>query len=303
MKEKQAEEAWNKVIARNRQKVYKRNEDGKRIGIYKNRVSAYTTPEGFRFCYKRWVKNKKPGYEMITAPTRSNPHLPEDYIEALMSTYPPQLVEAYLEGKFVNLTSGAVYCNFDRHLNHTNRVVRPKDELHIGMDFNVMVGASVVHVIDDDIPKAVDEIHNAYDTDEQIEIIKERYGDRHRINVYPDASGKNRTAANTTETDIQKLHNAGFVVHQNFKNPPIKDRVASYNAMICNGKQERRYLVNTDKCPNLTDGLEQQVYGDNGLPDKKAGVDHIVDAPGYFMVYEYPIVKPEPTISSVRGHY
>lgn len=315
VEEKKAEESWNKVIARNRQKIYKLNDQNRRIisGFKENgkpkyttelnRVSAYTTPEGFRFCYKRWVKKKEPGYAIYKAPTMSNiDNLPEDYIDSLRSSYPAELIEAYLEGEFVNLTSGAVYPGFDRTLSHTDETVSGNEPIYIGMDFNVLRGAAVVAVIRDDLPVIVDEIHNAYDTDDQISIIKNRYPNN-PINVYPDSAGKNRTSSNTVQTDIAKLDAAGFNTHYDYTNPAIKDRVASVNAMILNGVQERRLKVNTVNCPHLTDALEQQVWGDNGLPDKKAGLDHITDALGYYIWQEYPIIRQTTYSTVVRGRY
>ena len=49
--------------------------------------------------------------------------------------------------------------------------------------------------------------------------------------------------------------------------------------------------MNVAKCPKYTDALEQQVYDANGAPDKKSGIDHVTDAPGYFIVREYPIER------------
>jgi hypothetical protein len=51
-------------------------------------------------------------------------NLPDDYIPSLRASYPPQLIEAYIRGQFVNLTSGSVYPNFDRKLNHTAETIR-----------------------------------------------------------------------------------------------------------------------------------------------------------------------------------
>ncbi len=64
------------------------------------------------------------------------------------------------------------------------------------------------------------------------------------------------------------------------------------NAVFCNAQGERRYLVNPFTCPTYADGLEQQVWGANGEPDKTAGIDHANDAGGYFIHREYPIIKP-----------
>lgn len=282
--EDKAREAWVKILARNRQSP---------IDIENpfNRVSVYTTPEGFRFVYKTWKKNPRDGYEMIQASTLSNPHLPEDYVDNLRAAYPAQLIEAYINGEFVNLTSGTVYNNYDRVLNNTSREWNGQEPVYIGMDFNVGKMAAVIHVKDKGKPRAVDEIVNAYDTPQIIEIIKERYRNS-SVLVYPDASGGSRKSVNASTTDLALLTQAGFSVMAKKKNPFVKDRVLAMNVAFCNNDGHRSYLVNADKCPNYADCLEQQVWDDNGEPDKKAGNDHMNDGGGYFIAYEYPILKP-----------
>lgn len=311
---KKARDVWNKVIARNRQKVFVYDFNGRRIpaGIqngrriyktYNNRVSAYTTPEGFKFCYDRWEKNPEKNYVIFRASTYSNAHnLPPDYIDTLKSSYPPELIDAYINGEFVNLVGGRCYPKFDRRLNHTDETVQRGDVLYVGMDFNVMHGAAIIHVLRNGLPCAVDEVHNAYDTDEQIETLQQRYPN-HRIEVFPDAAGHHRSSSNTVETDIAKLYSAGFIVHEEFSNPAIKDRVFSLSAMICNAKGERRYKVNTNKCPEYTQCLEQQIWGENGLPDKSQGMDHKPDAAGYYIYQKFPISIEKTFTKQVKGHY
>lgn len=304
---KKAKEAWNKIIARNRQKIYIRSPKGrilknpktKKRLAHLNKVSAYTTPEGFGFVHNQWVEQvskdakKARLYGIYKVSTESNlANLPDDYIETLETTYDAQLVKAYIKGEFVNLVGENVYRGFSRTANDSIQIADEKDILEIGMDFNVVHGACVIHVTRNGCPHAVDEIHDAYDTDEQIAAIKERYPRNQIINIYPDASGDHRTSANTTESDIAKLNNAGFSVYNDPSNPAIKDRVNSYNAMIKNSKDERRYYVNTRKCPMLVKSLEQQIWGSNGLPDKKEGLDHIVDGAGYYINYRYGITRP-----------
>ncbi len=291
-----AREAWNKVIARNRQKVYI---DGK---IQQNRVSAYTTPEGFCFAYDRWVKNKKPGYELYKAPSWSNPHLPPDYIDTLRETYSEELVEAYVNAEFVNMRSGKVYTGFDRTLNHTDAEHKEHESLHIGMDFNIMKGASVVHVIRDGLPLAIDEIHGAYDTEAQVLTIKQRYPNN-PINIYPDASGDKRSSGAPSQTDFTQLRMAGFNIIVDYSNPLIKDRVTSMNSMFLNANKARRYLVNTKKCPHYTNSLEQQIYDANGMPDKSNDLDHPVDAAGYFIYKKFPMKRPMPQQVHIVGNY
>lgn len=282
MPKDKAENAWNKIIARCRQK----KPDGKA-----NTAAVGTTPEGFRFCYERWEKKASDKYVLYRAPTYSNPYLPESYIDGLRDSYPPQLLSAYLDGKFVNLNSGGVYPDFDRELNKSKETIKPREVLHIGMDFNVLKMAAVVHVLRDGQAHAVDELVDVRDTPAICKLIKEKFPD-HQINIYPDAAGQATSSKNSSESDHAILRAAGFRLIVNGNNPAVKDRINAFNAQIYNSKGVRSYFVNTDMCPSLTEALEQQAYDKHGAPDKSTGHDHVLDAAGYYVVKQFPIVKP-----------
>lgn len=295
MKKEKAEDAWRKINARLRLSVK---------GLDMNWLGVTTTPEGFNFVYEHFAKEPKSRYSMVQASTYENQeYLPDDYIENLYETYPDNLISAYLKGEFVNLTSGTVYIKFDRKLNHSSREWDKKEAVHIGCDFNVGRMCSAAHVIDSDKPIAVDEITGGYDTPDMIRMIKQRYWKEVasgvfektcQIYVYPDSSGKSRKSVGASETDISLMIAAGFTMMYNSVNPAIKDRVNAMNGMFCNAKGERRYLINTNKCPNYTEKLEQQSYK-NGEPDKD-GTEDINDAGGYFIAYKYPVIKPLATM-------
>lgn len=274
-----AREVWNKAIARNRQK----KPDGAL-----NTVAVATTPEGFRFVYERWKRNPAPGYRLIKATTMSNAaNLPAGYIDSLRSSYPSNLLQAYLDGEFVNLTSGSVYAEFDRTLNASTETIQPSEPLHIGMDFNVGQMAAVVFVLRDGEPHAVDELTGILDTPAMIAAIKSRYIG-HAVFVYPDASGNSRKSNNASESDIALLRAARFTVLVAPSNPAVKDRVLAMNQMIHNDGV-RRIKINVDRCPSLVEGLEKQAYDKNGEPDKTSGLDHVNDACGYFVFYKFPV--------------
>ena len=289
-----ARNVWNKVIARNRQKAH--TAEGRKVP---NTVSVATTPEGFRFVWERWVKNKAPGYELFRAKTMDNAaNLPDGYIDNLRNSYPSNLLSAYLDGEFTNLTAGSVYSEYDRSLNATSETVQPGEALHVGMDFNVAHGAAVIHVLRGDDPHAVAELTDVFDTPAMIALLKRDYAG-HQINIYPDASGQNRKSNNASESDLSLLKAAGFRVCVNPTNPRVKDRVLSVNAMI-HKEGARRYRVNPEKCPQLVESLEKQAYDKTGEPDKSGGLDHIIDAAGYFVTYRYPIVKRTATVTQLR---
>lgn len=289
MKTKKAEQAWRKAIARLRLKF-----DGV------NGLDVTTTPEGFKFVYAQWVKAVRDTpqlaglYGMVQASTYDNElNLPEDYISSLRESYPPQLIEAYLNGQFVNLASGNVYPNFDRKLNHTSEAIRDGESIHVGMDFNVNNMHAGISVIREGVPLTLAELAKVRDTPAMARLLKERYLDKgHAVTVYPDATG-NKTYSNNAAapSDIAILKTAGFTVSADLENPPPKDRINAVNAMLLNAEGERRWRINTDACPVTTECLEQQAWDENGEPDKKTGHDHMNDANGYFIVRRWPIVK------------
>jgi hypothetical protein len=257
-----------------------------------NGIGVTTTPEGFLFVYDMFKKDPTESYSMVQSSTFENSkNLPPDYISSLLETYPKNIADAYINGEFVNMTSGTVYHNYDRKLNHTGRVVEKGDILYIGMDFNVGQMAAIVHVKDNIGPLAVDEFVKVYDTPEMIGLIKARYPD-HKIRVYPDASGTGRHTSDASKTDITLLEQAGFTIIANKTNPRIRDRVLCMNVQFCSNDGVRKYRVNCLKCPTYADNLEQQVWNAAGEPDKTQGKDHSNDAGGYFIAYDYPVDKP-----------
>ena len=280
------------------QRLYDEEVDAELIieALDENTVDFTTTPEGFAWVYDLFVKQVRDNpklkeyYGIVNASTRQNAkNLAKGYIESLYATYPPNLVDAYIDGKFVNLTSGSVYTCYDRKLNNSNRVINDNDHLHIGMDFNVGKMSAIVHVKDGKTTTAVDEFMGLLDTPAMISAIKTRYPN-HRVTIYPDSSGKNRKSANASETDVSQLREA-FRVVVSGRNPFVKDRIASVQAMLCNANGERKYFVNEAKCPETAESLEQQVYNKQGEPDKSHDNDHPNDALGYYIHSQYPIVK------------
>ena len=289
MKKEKADQAWKKIVAR-----MSAVRDDYKI----NTVDFTTTPEGFNWMYDFFVKQlkEKPElkkfYSLVKASTLKNrKNLPDDYIDKLYATYPANLVDAYVNGDFVNLTSGGVYTCYDRALNNTDRKVKKSDHLHIGMDFNVGKMSAIVHVEDNfnklKITSAVNEFMGLLDTPAMIKAITSKYPD-HKITIYPDASGQNRKSSNASETDVSLLKKY-FRVNAKTKNPFVKDRIASVQGMLCNANDVRRYFVNDVLCPETADSLEQQVYDKQGKPDKTQDNDHPNDALGYYINNQYPI--------------
>lgn len=273
-----AQDAWRKIIARMRLVL---------PGVV-NGIGVTTTPEGFRFVYETFKRDRKPGYSMVQASTYENEQfLPPDYISSLRETYPQELIDAYLMGEFVNLTSGTVYRSYNRQECRSDETIRPLEPLHIGQDFNVGEMASVINVQRGDIWHAVSELSGIMDTPALIETINSKWPDR-KIYIYPDASGGSRKTVNASESDLSLLRKAGFTVRAKDSNPPVKDRILSVNTAYAKG----RLKVNDKACPRFAEAQEQQAYDKNGEPDKTTGHDHHNDAEGYFAFWNMPVLKP-----------
>jgi hypothetical protein len=259
-----------------------------------------STPEGFHFLYNTFVKdiaesitNGKPikNRKIIKGKTEDNPYVDPDYVAHLMADYTEEQCKAYLNGEFVNLTSGTVYYAFDRTLNHSDVKLSDFDTppiLHCGIDFNVGKCVAIVHVIVEGNPIAVDEITGIKNTQALADELERRYP-KNRLYLYPDSSGSSNKT-NSDSTDHLILKKVGSVIAPP-KNGLITDRVNTMNGMFCNAEGERRYLINTTTCPVYTTCLEQQAYDKHGKPDKSNDLDHPLDGAGYFIVRKYPMKR------------
>lgn len=275
---KKAKAAWNRIIARMRLPV---------PGVTPT-IGVTTTPEGYGFVYLRFARDPRPEYAMVQASTLENAgNLPDNYIENLRSTYPANLATAYLEGQFVNLTSGSVYGSYDRAACGCDDQIQPGETLYVGMDFNILNMAATFCVRRGAQWRAVSELKKVSDTPGMIRMIKDRWPGR-SIVIYPDASGRAGSSTNAALSDLALLRQAGFSVRAKAANPRVRDRVAAVNRALENGTLK----VNTATCPRLAECLERQAYDDDGDPDKTAGYDHMNDALGYLVAYELPIVHP-----------
>jgi hypothetical protein len=249
---------------------------------------AASTPEGFRWMWNTFGSDEakqRVDRKLIKMRTADNPHLPPDFIERLEANYDPSLLRAYLDGEFVNLTTGQVYDRFDRAKHVTTAVLDiSREPLRIGVDFNVGNMSAVIAVRLGSGLLVIDEIAGAHDTDALAQEIRRRHPQQ-QIYVYPDASGGSRST-NASQTDIQILESYGMSNQSPRSNPPVRDRVAAVQALLENGKGQVRLQV-AEHCKRVIECLELQCYSDKGEPDKDAGFDHMNDALGYLVWREF----------------
>lgn len=266
------------------------------------RMIVVTSPEGYsRFCYDYFVKQVQDKPELantrrvIKASTRNNHFIDPYYIQSIMDRYPAKIACAYLDGDFVSLNNGIVYESYDRKLNNTDKTLEdfPNHIIHIGLDFNFNNMAACIGIIDQGNMYTVDEIVGLQNTQAMIDEILRRYP-ANRVIIYPDSAGAQHNV-NASQSSISLINQNGLRTNYHRKHAPIADRVMSVNVKHKNGKGDRTGFVNVAKCPKLVNGLEIQGYDKDGKPDKNSNIDHVLDAYGYMIEYNFP-VSHKPTL-------
>ena len=115
-----------------------------------------------------------------------------------------------------------------------------------------------------------------------------------KVIIYPDASSIKRSSVDASISDAALMRKAGFVIRSRSKNQFIKDRVASVN----NAFNHKKLFIDVDRCPELTEMLEQQIYLPNGQPEKN-GQEDVLDALGYLVGYIMPVRELRPVTKGV----
>jgi len=192
------------------------------------------------------------------------------------------------EATFVNY-SGMIYYNFNRQKNIIDKFDKEYPVLHIGLDFNVDPMTAVVCYIEREIIIVIDEIQiYSSNTQEMCEEIRNRYKNK-KIVVYPDPSARQRKTSAGGFTDISILKNAGFDVKCRNTAPLVRDRINSVNSKLKNVNGKNNLFI-LKSCKNVIKSIERQIYKEGThIPDKDSGYDHMNDALGYLVEFNFPL--------------
>lgn len=248
----------------------------------------------------------------VIARTLDNPHVSDAFIASLKTSYDPELWKIMVLGQDGDYTRGLVSYNFS-DLNITNTEYKPDLDLYFGCDFNVDPMSWVLfhryngeyHFFDEivventNINECVDEYVKRYPNHEK------------PIIITGDASGNNRDVrteqvGGTSYTQmINRLnyHHYPARVRTDVRdrNPPPLDRVAAWNAMVCNTNGVRRLFINPrckwliSNCYNLkykegTSQIDEPTVKDIEKDHKKKFVKHVWDGASY------PIERYDPVV-------
>jgi len=258
------------------------------------------TPKGRNHFYDIWTRGAdgEEGWQAFQYTTIEGGNVDKAEVEAARNDLDERTFDQEYQAKFVNY-SGIIYYAFSRE-ESVQPVLDAGDDLHIGMDFNLDPMSAAVCVREGNEIKVMDEIViYGSNTDEMVDEIKQRYGDR-RITIYPDPASKQRKTSAGGRTDLSILQNAGFAVKVRNSHPAIRDRINSVNSRLRSTTGVRALFVDS-KCKQTIASLERQTYKEGtSQPNKDDGYDHMNDALGYLVEYLYPIRKHREVEQPVR---
>ena len=238
--------------------------------------------------YKMGETNKD--WKSFQYTTLEGEQVSEDEIEQAKQDLDLRTFQQEYEATFVNY-SGMIYYNFSRDKNIVDKYNKNTGILHIGLDFNVDPMSAVVCVIENDRIFMIDEIQiYSSNTNEMCEEIRTRFKNV-QIVVYPDPSARQRKTSAGGLTDLAILKNNGFDVRCRSTAPLVRDRINAVNSKLknVNGKSS---LFIVKSCKNAIKSIERQIYKEGThIPDKDSGYDHMNDALGYLVEYNFPLKR------------
>lgn len=266
-----------------------------------------TTAQGLGGTYQliKYFQKKGLPYIKIRGRTQDNTNLAKSQLELLRGLYTEDEAKAYLDGEFINLSTGRVYPEFDtsKHrympfkikegkatpvLNDYGQEIPTKDSngniigrkeyyeggdiIYVGQDFNAGYNAAVTLIERAGRIFVVRCDHWNYVGD-AARMLRERYPNN-KIVLIPDANGKEIMSGFTEEFDAYNVE-----IYWNNINPSIVERITGINKAFRFGN-----LYVFEGNDDLLIGLETRDFDDNGKPRKGKGpgaLDHHCDALEY----------------------
>jgi len=260
------------------------------------------TPKGYgNWTYEMYLKGKQDSdWDSFQFTTLQGGMVAPHEIEQARQDLDQRTFRQEFEGTFENY-AGAIYYNFHPVESVVEKPIDYTKPIHIGMDFNVNPMSCCVAQIEKDKIYIVDEIViYSSNTDEMVQEIRDRYGSKMHITIYPDPASRQRKTSAGGRTDLSILQNGGFHVKVKTRHPAVRDRINAVNSKLkdTNGN---RYIFVSKSCKTLIKGLQRQTYKeDTNIPDKEDGFDHMNDALGYMIDYIKPLVVQMPSSRPTR---
>jgi hypothetical protein len=249
-----------------------------------------STPEGTAsWFYDLWNYAAEPeshDWDRWSYTTIEGGNVPAEEVEAARGQLDPRTFRQEFEASFENL-SGLVAINFSEENISTIAEDIPQLPLWVGLDFNVDNMSAVCGVrVGDDLHIFHEILMVNATTWDMADELNHHFGLERRKDVCPDPTGAARKTAGVGLTDHAILRKSGHRVSTPRSPWKIRDKVNCVNTAILDGTGARRLKIHP-RCKETIKSLRTLVYDDNGLPNKKLGVDHMFDALGYLCLMKF----------------
>lgn len=239
-----------------------------------------TTAQGLKGVYRivesvkeQHLENPAVKYALIRGRTEDNKTLTPTYLDRLKGIYTADEQDAYLHGKFVNLTAGRVYYAYDEAQHFQDLApVENHEVVYVGQDLNegfskataVCIRNGRIEIVAEFSFKAIGHAPR---------ILRESFPHNHVI-WYPDNSGKPILGGY-----IDEIEHYGIETVYTGRNPSVLDRIFLVNKLLGMGR-----MVVSRKCKETSMALKTRQFDEKGVPEKGKGSkapDHLNDSLDY----------------------
>lgn len=275
---------------------------------------GHTNPQGNKgWIYEYFVKNPKPHYRRVVAPTTENTHLAQEYLDSLRELYDDESYAINVLGMDDNSTSNLVIKGFNPsvQLDETIRI-NENYPIHLTCDFNVDPMCWYLAQDYNDITYILFEIVKENTTTQDVAYyvadLLRKYK-KHKLIINGDASGQAKTTKGADYHVLKNiLYKEGFEdIETNLsrKNPSIEWRLHCFNTRMLGPDGRHRIFIHP-QCLRLVYNFENLELKPNTnkpkLPSAKQiqsdsrlkYLGHPIDAVSYLVCYYHPIKSETP---------
>jgi hypothetical protein len=268
--------------------------NAKKFNANAGRALIISTPSGYDYFYEMYNRQDSDSdWKSYTYTYKDSPFLDEEEIDRIKLTLDPLKFAREYTASFEDSGNNVFYTfNRKEHIDKGLQPFEDNEDIHVAIDFNVGIMASVIFAIRGNQIQILDEMQGHPDTETLARALSDKY-QGHRIISYPDPAGKARkSSAAVGTTDFSILQSYGIITRAHNKAPPIIDSVAAVNKKFKNANGDIDMLIHP-KCVNTIKSIERTQWvesnPDSATIDKKEGVEHWTDALRYAVEYLYPI--------------
>jgi hypothetical protein len=247
----------------------------------------FSTAQGYKTIYTavRELKEKKIPYVLIRGKTKDNFHNDPSYYENRYKLYNANERLAFLEGHFVNLTTGRVYPDFIEEEATVDRFEVAKNELlYVGQDINDFFNKAV-SVVKKDGNLYINEALTVSNIGDVPTVLRNKFPTQ-EIMYFPDSGGQSKTIINAY---LNEYRTKNIQLRVGTINPNIVERVFIINKLF---KAKRLFIMKG--CEDLALALKTRCFDQLGKPEKGKGSeapDHFCDSLEYVL---YRLVSRDP---------